>query len=216
MYIVNGIITTASAPAVAPATVVVAGGGYAAQGSYAQPRYTGERVLKGHIGFGPGVYTLKPKDGDSQNHNGAVFGGGWNVFPSDLGQIRLNFDLGLYYWSEDEYRYEEQNWALPVTFGATYEFNLGSPKFRARAGLVLGETLFVRSYDNSEDSESAAAFVSSYGGEFGLAWTPGRSFHLDLSFRVLTNTKAKYKFDNFDYEMKSTAQQWTLALGWRF
>jgi hypothetical protein len=205
-----------AATVAAPATVIVAGGGYAAPGAYSQPRATGAYGRGGHIGFGPGVYTLKPKHGDSMDLAGATFGGGWSVAPGDLGSVRLHFDLGLYYRSKSYGESLEYNdWALPLAFSATYEFNLGSPKLRARVGAVLGETVFFESMKYLGNSDSATAAVTSYGGELGFSWTPRDSFHLDLGFRILSNTKAKFKFDSGDYEMESTAQQVTLSLGWR-
>jgi hypothetical protein len=204
-----------SATATVIAAVASAGGGVPT--AYQPARATGDRVLRGHIGFGPGVYTLKPKHGDSMNLAGASFGGGWSVTQSDLGQVRLSFDLGLYYRHKEHNAWaEDDDWALPLAFSATYEFNLGSPKLRARAGAVLGETLLVNKYDYDGESDSATAAITSYGAELGFSWTPRTSFHLDLGFRILANTKAKFKYDAGTIEMKSTAQQWTLSLGWRF
>jgi hypothetical protein len=208
--------TGARAATATPATVIVASGG-GVPGAYQPARATGDGGPKGHIGFGAGVYTLKPKEGDSANLAGASFGGGWGVAQSDLGQVRLHFDLGLYYRHKEHNAWaEDDDWALPLAFSATYEFNLGSPKLRARAGAVLGETLLVNKYDYDGESDSATAAITSYGAELGFSWTPRTSFHLDLGLRILANTKAKFKYDAGDIEMKSTAQQWTLSLGWRF
>lgn len=171
----------------------------------------------GHFGFGTGVYILKPEYGDSESHYGVTVGGGFTILPSSVGQMYLNFELGTYYWSK-EYTYERyysiKTWdvAMPLLATAGYEFNVGSPRFRARAGAILGVTTFVR--DNSDTT--AAAGVFTYGGELGVNYTPRGSFYLDLSYRFLGNSEASFDFDTYTYDMKSTAQQVNFSIGWRF
>jgi len=189
-----------------------------------------ERSRNGNLGFGIGDYILDIDGGESESHVGVWFGGGFTAFPSSIGQVRFNFSLGIYYYDESfastsvnhGYYYNRYaNWdrakwdvAMPLLANASYEFNLGSTHWRARAGIVLGETMFVRN-NGSGDTDVAESF--SYGVDLGVTWTPGRSFYLDGSCRIIDNTQVTFRSEYYiGYNMKSTAYQLNTSIGWRF
>lgn len=199
----------------APTVLVPAGGVvYAGSGWGAGANAPREHIRKGFFGFGGGVYSLKPEHGENMSHAGGSFGGGFLIAPGKIGQIRISFDLGAYYWQDDgDYEGNKPaQIAIPLMCTVGYEFNLGSPHFRARAGLVLGATGLV--YDDVNEAVGTA--VTSVGGEIGFSITPRNSFYLDLSYRFISNSKAKFEFETYTMEAKSSANMLYASIGWRF
>lgn len=215
--VINGvryIPETAQAPASGNYVVAQAPAAY-----YAAPRAYDDQEFgrRGHFGFGPGAYILNFQGGDSNAYGGVWVGGGFNAVPSNIGSLRFNLDLGIYYWGKSttvpyvDGKYisyksgTEWSLAMPLLANADYEFNLDSHRhWRARAGVVLGGTTFVNA-DVEQNTKTTTVFT--YGPDLGVSFTPRDKFYLDLSYRFLGNTG--------DYS-KTTAHQINIGVGWRY
>jgi opacity protein-like surface antigen len=198
------------------------------------------------VSIGGGIYAASIKfEGDSTLNRtlvGGSFGGGVSLIPSDIGRLRVALDLGIYSNSKttndgdsDGYNawadsFKEAYLFVPILASVTYEFDLGSPQFRARAGVVFGST--VVSFETKENwvetaggdvtnsgayKFSATSTVFTYGLNVGFTWTPKDSFYVDLNYRFLGNGKAEFDFggDN-TFDMDSNGHLVELSVGWRF
>jgi opacity protein-like surface antigen len=183
------------------------------------------------VHVGGGIYSANIKFGDftdgkrTRTLAGGTIGGGFSLLPSNVGHLRLAFDLGIYSNAKttseidaDEtyrntYSFKEDYLFVPILANVTYEFNLGSPQFRARAGVVLGATVlntsltdtwtFTEEYDNRFESEknSNTKTVLTYGVNVGFTWTPKENFLAACQF-----------FCNFVWTVKE--QMGWLLSGW--
>jgi opacity protein-like surface antigen len=195
---------------------------------------------KPFVEIGPSLYQLNMSADwadwgkfDSMTHYGFSVGGGFYSFPSSVGTLRTQFELGFYThshsvsdsnpdwgWSE---KLDVDSLAVPILATIAYEFNIPYvEQLKVRAGLTLGflvwgadaKYTYVDPSEFYSGKDDTVSTVLTFGVNLGVSYQFTENFHADLSYRFSGNGEIEVFAD--EEKASSTAHQLSLSVGYRF